>query len=64
MPDPVPSSSIGGGIMKVEREGQTRQLKNVHDRTQKMELCEMRDSGKEPREVGMFIKNYNFNILI
>lgn len=28
MPDPVPSCSIGGEIMKVEREDQTREFKN------------------------------------
>ena len=29
-----------------------------------MELCEMGDSGKETGEVGMLVKNYNFNIFI
>ena len=28
MPDPVPSCSIGGEIMKAEREDQTREFKN------------------------------------
>lgn len=66
MPDPVPSCSIGGEIMKAEREDQTREFKNSCKRSQEIEVCKTGDSVKEPQEVGMLVlvKNDNFSMLI